>query len=473
MAINPKNVQWDATPNISNVQWDSTEQDFSIPTEANLTRRRHELVNKPATGIGDVLLGAGETALSLGSAAISPLTAIPIGLAKGEKYPEALQSAVYEPRTRTGQEYTSTVADILEASKLQGAMGMPLIGKTTPILPRAESTLKTLTRQAQNVPRDKMLKEAQNIGLVAPPSKVGAGAIPRALETASGKFMFSDAASAKNSQVINDAARKYIGLPIDSPLTTETLKDLKDVYGVPYDKASSLAPTQIQSTAGGMVKSQLTRSGAEIVDDIKTTKEDANAFYRAWKSPNSDNPTEYRKQYITLSNQVKAFEAELDRLAKANNKPELLNELKDSRQKIAKVYTVENALNPELGTVDVRKIAKKDVPLSGELALAARFSKAFPDVTKPVSVQPNPLSIYDLLAISAGAGGEQPNKLLIGLPFARAAGRATAISKPFQQNMVTPKYPLPTGVSSLQTAQQALPYVPYMGLLNSINTEEQ
>lgn len=470
--------------NISSMQPSVTQeqQDFSVPTQENLNRRRPlSATAQPTTltGIGTGLaetlasIGTGTVAGGLGTAKgiIQSIGAGKLGTPEGVKMAEDIASKfteqyTYQPRTQTGQQIVGGLGNIVGESKIAGLAGMPLIGQTTPILPRAEATLKTLTRQAQNAPRDAMLKEAQSLGLVAPPSKVGAGAASRALETASGKFMFNDAASAKNSQVINEASRKYIGLPIDSPLNTEVLKDLKEVYGAPYEKAASLNPAQIQSTSGGMVRSSLTRSGAEIVNDIKTTKEDANAFYRAWKAPNSQSPTEYRNEYLRLTKKVKDFESELDALAKASKQPNLLNELKDSRQKIAKVYTVENALNPETGTVDIRQISKKDVPLTGELALAQRFAKAFPDVTKPVQAQPNPLSIYDLLAISAGAGGETTNKALIGLPFLRAGGRALAISEPFQRKMVTPKYPTPTGVSALQAGQEALPYVPYMGLLN-------
>ena len=470
--------------NISSMQPSVTQeqQDFSVPTQENLSRRRSMSASAQPTsalGIGAGLaetlatLGTGTLASGLGTAKgiIESIGAGQYGTPQGVRTAEDVASKfaeqyTYQPRTQTGQQMAESLGNIASESKVAGLAGMPLIGATTPLLPRAEATLKTLTRKAQNVPRDTMLKEAQNIGLVAPPSKVGAGAIPRALETVSGKSMLNDAASAKNSQVINSAARKYIGLPDDAPLSTETLADLKSAYATPYEAASQLRPSQIQSASGGMVRSTLTRSGAEIVDDIKLAKEDANIAFRAWKNPSNPNRTEAKNEYNLLTKQVKEYESELDRLAKANNQPELLNELKDARQKIAKVYTVENALNPETGTVDIKQISKQDAPLTGELSLAQRFSKAFPDVTKPVQAQPNPLSIYDLLAISAGAGGETTNRALIGLPLLRASGRAATISEPFQRRMVTPRYPTPTGVQSLQAGQQALPFVPFMGLLN-------
>jgi ribosomal protein L29 len=489
MAINPKNVQWDSAPSMSNVQWDVAEpQDFSVPTQENLTRRRPaSSVQQPttlaglATGGAETLatLGTGTLASGLGTAKgiIESIGAGQYGTPQGVRTAEDVASKfaeqyTYQPRTQTGQQMAESLGNIASESKVAGLAGMPLIGATTPLLPRAEATLKTLTRKVQNVPRDKMLKEAQNIGLVAPPSQAGAGALPRAAEIASGKFMMNDAMSAKNSQVINDAARKYIGLPTDSPLSTETLADLKMQYSAPYDVASRLQPTQIASSAGGLVKSTITRAGDEIVNDIKLAKEDANIAYRAWKNPSNPNRTEAKNDYFSLTKQVKQYESELERLAKANNNPELLNDLKNARQKIAKVYTVENALNPETGTVDIRQISKQDAPLTGELALAQRFGKAFPDVTKPVKTQPNALSIYDLLAISAGAGGETTNKALIGLPFLRAAGRSAIMSEPVQKRMVTPRYPTPAGVNVFQGGQQAMPLLPYAGLLNYPNEEQ-
>ena len=456
--------------------------DRSIPT-AGTTRRTQPMPTEPSISIPQAVVGAGETALSaltgVGAGAYGTAKGIAQSIARGqygtpqgvktaeEIAAQTMQERTYQPRTQAGQRFTEALGEFSQEAGLQGLMGMP-VGRTAPLMPRAEAVSRQLTRKAQNVPRDAMIKEAQNIGLVAPPSQVGAGAGSRALETASGKYMLNQAASAKNSQVINDAARKYIGLPIDSPLTTETLADLKSTYSAPYERASALPPTQVQSTGAGMVRSTLTRSGAEIVNDIKIAKEDANAAFKALKNPNLPDRTETRNLYNQLTRKVKSLEQELDTLAKANKQPDLLTDLRDARQRLAKVYTVENALNPETGTVDIKSLSKQEAPISGELALAQRFAKAFPDVTKPVSVQPNPLSIYDLLAISAGAGGEQTNKLLIGLPLLRASGRAAVISQPFQRAMVTPKYPMPLGTSTIPMAGRTAPFIPALGLLNAL-----
>lgn len=456
--------------------------DTSIPT-VGTQRRSQPLPTEPSISIPQAIIGGGETALSaltgIGAGAYGTAKGIAQSIARGQYgtpqgvktaediAAQTMQERTYQPRTQAGQRFTEALGEFSQEAGLQGLMGMPA-GRTAPLMPRAEAVSRQLTRQVQNAPRDAMVKQAQNIGLVAPPSKVGAGAGSRALETVSGKFMLNEAASAKNSQVINDAARKYIGLPIDSPLTTETLADLKSTYSVPYERASALPLTQVQSTSGGLVRSTLTRSGAEIVNDIKIAKEDANAAFKALKNPNLPDRTETRNLYNQLTRKVKSLEQELDTVAKANKQSDLLDDLRDARQRLAKVYTVENALNPETGTVDIKSISKQEAPISGELALAQRFAKAFPEVTKPVATQPNPLSIYDILAISAGSGGETANKALIGLPFLRASGRAAVISQPFQRGIVTPQYPMPLGTRTIPMAGQAVPFIPALGLLNNL-----
>lgn len=310
-------------------------------------------------------------------------------------------------------------------------------------------------QELQNAGRDKILKEAQKQGYVALPSDVGAGKIPRAMETVSGKFKAEELASAKNQQVTNNLTRKYLGVADDTPLTTETLDTLRENAGQVYQQAASLPATQIQSTKGGMVRSSLTRNGSEIINDLKLARDDARS---AWKAFNfgSDKPTQARNAAITADAKVKSLENELETLAKQNNQPELLNELKRARTEIAKIYTVEKATNPITGSVDARAIAKqlnKKAPITGELQLIGKFAQAFPKVTKPVAEQPNPFSIYDVIGTSYGVGAANP--LVAAVPAARIAGRYGVLSKPIQQKFVQPQY-----------KQITTPIAPYQGLLN-------
>lgn len=320
-------------------------------------------------------------------------------------------------------------------------------------------------QELQNAPRDTVLKDAQKVGYVALPSDVGAGKIPRTLETVSGKFKAEELASAKNTQVTNSLARKYLGVDERTPLTTDTFDNLRENAGVVYQQADDLPAGKVAETTtkslatGGKQTEPVFKTGAQLIEEIKLARDDARS---AWKAFNfgTDKPTQARNSAIAADTRVSSLENQLETLAKQNNQPELLNQLRKARKEIAKIYTVEKATNPVTGMVDAKAIGKqldKNVPISGELALAGKFAKTFPRVNKPIAEQPNPFSIYDVIGASYGAGSLNP--LLMGLPIARVGSRYAMESPAFQQRFVQPQY---------QPITQ--PFIPYQGILN---TEEQ
>jgi hypothetical protein len=100
---------------------------------------------------GERAIGAGEAALStlsgvpasvLGTASqlpsmfnpLTPKTAKEASKAE-ERAANMASSLTYAPRTQTGKEYTQAVNDLLQASGVQGLVGMPVPGKTLPKVP--------------------------------------------------------------------------------------------------------------------------------------------------------------------------------------------------------------------------------------------------------------------------------------------------------------------------------------------------
>lgn len=317
--------------------------------------------------------------------------------------------------------------------------------------------------QLQNAPRDKILKAGQSVGYVALPSQVGAGKNVRAMETVSGKFKAEELASAKNQQVTNNLTRKYLGVADDTPLTTDVFDDLRSSFAEPYRLAEQLPSGQIGTyssrslATGGKTTTPIFKNGQQLVEEIKIARDDSRAAWKSFNSGMASNSTEVRKAAQASDKLVDTLENQLDKLAQINNQPELVNSLNEARRNIAKVHTVEKATNPITGTVDAKAIARqvaKKAPITGQLQLIGKFAQAFPKVTKPVSEQPNPFSIYDVAGTSLGVGAANP--LLALLPAARVAGRYGMLSKPVQQGFVQPQYQSPTA-----------PFVPYMGLLNS------
>jgi hypothetical protein len=429
-------------------------ESMQIPTVSDVAGRRLNLPTPETTTerlVGDASRALASTGMTMGLAGATQ----PISQAG-----QAIRSAL---TSNAGTQAASAIgggAGVGIARESGGGTGAQIAGGLAGSLLGASmfkpTSIGKSVQELQNAGRDKVLKEAQKQGYVALPSDVGAGKIPRALETVSGKFKAEELASAKNQQVTNNLARKYLGVSNETPLTSNTLDTLIDDANQVYRQASSLPSTQIQAVKNGMIKSTATRTGGEIVNDLKLARDDSRS---AWKAFNfgSDKPTIARNAANAADTRVSQLENELETLAKQNNQPELLNQLKQARTEIAKVYTVEKATNPVTGSVDARAIARqinRKSPITGELQLIGKFAKAFPKVTKPVAEQPNPFSIYDVIGTSVGVGALNP--YLTALPAARVAGRYGVLSQPVQQKFVQPQY-----------NQITKPFVPYQGLLNT------
>jgi hypothetical protein len=460
--------------------------DIEIPTEQVLQRRGTP--PQQNRSISDKLIGTGEAALSaLTGATSGTLSGLVSSLTPSSKQYSAQQKAewqkmnpglpyneaeqkfikgaeafTYAPRTQSGQEQASALSNFLEQSGIQGLAGMPLPVKGAPSLPSEAR----LTKQLQNVPKTKLLQEANKLGFKVSPSDIGAGQIPRSLETASGKFKTQEALSANNQQAVSNIAREYLGLPQDVPLTSDTLSTLRETYSNPYEAARSLTPKQTQTTSGGLIKSKSTRSGEEIVGELKIARDDARATQASLNNPNIENRTEVRNQSNILNARVKQLENELDNLAKASNQPQLINELKEARKNIAKTYAVENALVAD-NIVNPKSLIKqidKGVPISGNLKTAAKFASEYPNVNKVVRETPNPFSVYDVATTAYGAGsGNQALALLAPLRVAARAGFSNPIAQRRMIQNIGSQGSAPTIKNAINASSQ---YVPYMGLLN-------
>jgi hypothetical protein len=358
-----------------------------------------------------------------------------------QKFLEGAKRFTYPPITEAGQEYAENVGDVIQQSGIQGLVGMPLRGATVP-------KLKTNLSQAQNVTRDAILQNAKKQGFSVLPSQVGAGAFPRALEIASGKFKAEELQGYKNTQATTNSARKYLGLPEDAPLNQATFDALKETYSLPYQTLSALPKTEIRTQTvksaktGGVSTTPIYKTGEVLNEELKLAREDARIFQRVLDNDLNPpkNPTEIRQKLQAAKNNVKRLEKEFEILAYRNNMKDLIPELNQARKNIAKVYTIEDATNTELGLVDPKKIGKqlsKGVPLSDEMKTVGEFANAFPKANKFVTEAPNMATIYDLAFAS---GGALASPFLALAPLARVAGRYGVLSEPFQNRFVNPQY---------------------------------
>jgi hypothetical protein len=324
------------------------------------------------------------------------------------------------------------------------------------------------TKQLQNVERDKTLELGKQAGYVALPSDVGGGKTGRFLEGMSGKLKAEELASARNQQVTNNLTRKYLGFPEETPLTLETLENARESVYPAYDAIRNTGSislgnqnpfsnivTGINKVAGGKnalmqnVPDSYAIDADTAVQRLRELRSDGNAYVTSGTNILKPNPKEVLrgKKYLAEAEKLeKAIENHVTKLGQ----PELIEQFRDARRYIAKTFTVQKALNPQLGSIDAKKIAKdlgKGAPITDELSVVGKYATAFPKVNKTVPEAPTQLTVADLF--SAGVGGP-----LFG-PI-RISSRYGLMSQPGQSMFANPQY-----------TPRTAPFVPYQGLLNN------
>lgn len=288
------------------------------------------------------------------------------------------------------------------------------------------------------------VRQAQSAGYVIPPTQANASLPNRLLEGLSGKISTAQNASAKNQGITNALAAKSIGLPEDTKLTAEVLDDVRREAGKAYKQLADL-PTMPAVRANSLTNTPGSPAikPAEMVFDLRKARNDATAWYRSYAM--TANPDALVKAQ-TAKAEASMLEGALESYAKSLGKDDLVEQMANARQLIAKTYTIEDALNSASGSVDARRLAKqlaKGKPLSGELKEAAEFAARFPKAAQAVEgmgslPQTSPL---DWTAAGAFSMATQ-NPLGLLSVAARPAARYATLSPLVQGRLIQSR---PTG----------------------------
>jgi hypothetical protein len=167
---------------------------------------------------------------------------------------------------------------------------------------------------------------------------------------------------------------------------------------------------------------------------LRVARADSNAYYKNYaRTADPEALTKARG----LKAEATRIENALENYAKALGYNELLPELRNARQLIAKTYTVESALNQTTGSVNAQKLASdlnKGKPLSAELKQAAEFAQRFPKAAKTPE-QMGSLPQFSPLDVTAGAGLSAilQDPMALASIGVRPVARALALS-PIVQN---------------------------------------
>lgn len=322
------------------------------------------------------------------------------------------------------------------------------VGVASPLVLRAlADTTKVIATDTQKI----TLKEAQQAGFVVEPSSVRQP--PSVLENVAGKASIAQEAVVRNQVVANKLAAKALGLPEDTPLSPSLLHELKEKIAKPYHDVEQLRASGTQLEWFPRFHS------ASLLEELKQARESTKELYRQYyRTPDVG----VLKAAKAAAAEAQSIEADIDRVATALGKPELLLELKAARMLYAKIADVEKAMNVGTGNVSMPILGRmldKGAPLSGELRLIGKFSQAFPRVAREVeSVPPAGVSALNAAGSAAlGMGGAAATGHPLGaaaaaLPALRSPARNRVLSEGFQSGLLR-EPPAPPSVG--QTAGRA------------------
>ena len=219
---------------------------------------------------------------------------------------------------------------------------------------------------------------------------------------------------AENAAKVNDArftrlAKEDMGLPANTVLDAKAFDAALDQKSAPYNVVREIPLIAVDEgvlaqidglritrpAIGGeaaakavnnRVKETITkvkagRSGAEIVNDIRKLRRDANAVYNAQKKSGVPDPVR-----LEVAETNKKIADALESLIDANvSDPKLLSQLRQARTEMAKIYDYERATNFATNRIDpsiLGEMVKENAPLSGIAADIGKIAQVFPDIAK-------------------------------------------------------------------------------------------
>lgn len=308
-------------------------------------------------------------------------------------------------------------------------------------------------------PSQAVLQKAQEAGYVVPPSTTNPTALNKTLEGIAGKLTTAQQASAQNMGVTNKLAARSLGLAEDQPLSVEAVRQVRQQAAQGYEAIRGAGQivkdaqfsddlSQITAKFRGAAKDYPGLGKSEADDIVKaidvdsadsSSTVDAIAILReraddAFSSGKGSLGKAYKDASRALENLI-----ERNLAGKGKEGAAVLKTFRDSRQMIAKTYTVEKALNSATGDVSATKLGQqlaRGKPLSGELKSAGQFAQAFPKAARAMNESLPGISPLDFYA-TGGAAAVTREPLYLLYPFLRQ-GMRHALLSPFGQRLATP-----------------------------------
>lgn len=357
-------------------------------------------------------------------------------------YDQAMSSVF--PKPETGIEKGVNIASQMV---LGSKMPAPQAGRMAP----PNFNPQTMQQQA--------LARARKEGYAVPPATVNPSRTNRVLESIGGKVALEQDASIQNQALTDALMKRSLGLKEATQMSEDVLPGLRTQAAGPYKALRSVGTMRADSDYGKALDAISAQYRGAAKDFPDLARDDIMKAVEAVRKPSFDADsamdaiailrdkasTAYSqgdkalgKAYREISGAMEgAIERSLARRGKDSS--QLLKEFREARQLIAKTYTAEGALNPQVGSFNAQKLATqlaKGKPLSGEAKKVAEFATAFPKAAKLVLDSGSVRNTDVILGAGTAIMSKEPTYLLY--PFARQAVRQGLLSDVGQRVLTTP-----------------------------------
>jgi hypothetical protein len=194
-------------------------------------------------------------------------------------------------------------------------------------------------------------------------------------------------------------------------LPTKAFKDTMNKHIAEAQKLYKDSPKANAGMKGAidLFKEQLAKKTQDPVvmfENIKSMRRDAKTIYSRQSSPKQ------MKQAHAKMAIANALEGLMESHLVKIGKPELMVAFRQARTNLAKINTVETAINPVTGVIDIKTLSnlskKKGAVFTGELKAIADFGTVFPDAAASLTGAPTYLSLFDTALAGASVLAGHP-----------------------------------------------------------------
>lgn len=264
---------------------------------------------------------------------------------------------------------------VIDTGKMADAQRMAESAKNAAaaaLMSRAVDTGSRAASQARLAGEDAVvgaLKDAHDLGLVLDPNKYGGNIATKAAGEVAGRSGLQQAASVMNAPKVDALMRRYVNMAEGVPANTTNFEMLRIAEAAPYRKVAS-----ISTRAANEVENwkNLQSEATDWAESIRTAKsrEERNLARENAKKAQMDADSSF---------------ARIERYATNAGAPELANELKEARIRIAEIHAVERGFENKtlLRNFNAETLAEMHaagVPMRGDMLTVARAAEAMPEV---------------------------------------------------------------------------------------------